>query len=34
MRLSFHRLVHRAVNEAMRWYDDQRQGLGDGYFPD
>ena len=32
MRLSFHRLVQREVNEAMRWYEEQRQGLGDDFF--
>lgn len=32
MTLSFHRLVQREVSDAMRWYDEQRQGLGETFF--
>ncbi len=32
MRLSFHPLVQREVSDAMRWYDEQRQGLGETFF--
>ncbi len=31
-RLSFHLRVQREVNEAMRWYEDRRDGLGDEFF--
>lgn len=31
-RLSFHLRVQREVNEAMRWYGDRRDGLGDEFF--
>ena len=32
MKLSFHRLVQREVNEAIRWYEDFSEGLGDDFF--
>jgi plasmid stabilization system protein ParE len=32
MKLRFHRLVQREVNEAVRWYEEQRAGLGDDLF--
>ena len=32
MKLSFHRLVQRAVNEVVPWYEEQREGLGDDFF--
>lgn len=32
MKLSFHRLVQREVIEAMHWYEDRNDGLGDDFF--
>jgi hypothetical protein len=32
MRLSFHLHVQREVNEAVKWYGDEREGLGDDFF--
>ena len=32
MKLSFHRLVQPEANEAARWYEDQKEGLGDDFF--
>ncbi len=32
MKLSFHRRVQGEVNEAARWYEEQREGLGDDFF--
>ena len=32
MKLIYHRLVQREVNEAMRWYEDRREGLGNDFF--
>jgi toxin ParE1/3/4 len=32
MRLSFHPLVQREVNEAISWYEDRKVGLGDDFF--
>jgi len=32
MKLTFHRLVQREVNEAVRWYEEQSSGLGDDFF--
>ena len=32
MRLTFHRLVQREVNDAVRWYEDRSVGLGDDFF--
>ncbi len=32
MKLSFHRLVQREVNDAVRWYEDRSNGLGDDFF--
>jgi hypothetical protein len=33
MKLIYHRLVQREVNEAMRWYEDRREGLGNDFYP-
>lgn len=32
MKLSFHPLVQREVNDAVRWYEDRSNGLGDDFF--
>ncbi len=32
MKLSFHRLVQGEVNEAVCWYNEQRECLGDDFF--
>lgn len=32
MRLTFHRLVQREVNEAVQWYEERSRGLGDDFF--
>lgn len=32
MKLSFHHRVQSEVNEAARWYEEQRDGLGDDFF--
>jgi len=32
MKLRFHVRVQREVNEAVRRYDEQREGLGDDFF--
>jgi hypothetical protein len=32
MKLSFHRLVQREVNEAVRWYEERSDGLGNDFF--
>jgi hypothetical protein len=32
MRLTFHAWVQREANEAVRWYDEQKHGLGDDFF--
>ena len=32
MMLSFHRLVQREVNEAVQWYQECSDGLGDDFF--
>jgi plasmid stabilization system protein ParE len=32
MKLIYHRLVQREVNEAMRWYEDRREDLGNDFF--
>ncbi len=32
MRLTFHRLVQREVNDAVRWYEERSLGLGDDFF--
>jgi plasmid stabilization system protein ParE len=32
MKLTFHRLVQREVNDAIHWYEDQSEGLGDDFF--
>ena len=32
MKLSFHRLVQREVNEVVQWCEDQRKGLGDDFY--
>jgi len=32
MKLSFHRLVQREVNDAVRWYGDRSDGLGEDFF--
>ena len=32
MTLTFHRLVQREVNDAVRWYAERRDGLGDDFF--
>ena len=32
MKLAYHRLVQREVNEAVRWYEDRSEGLGDDFF--
>lgn len=32
MKLGFHRLVQREVNEAVRWYEECSDGLGDDFF--
>lgn len=32
MRLTFHHRVQREVNEAVDWYNEQREGLGDEFF--
>ena len=32
MKLTFHRLVQREVNNAVRWYAERRDGLGDDFF--
>jgi toxin ParE1/3/4 len=32
MKLTFHRLVQREVNEAVRWYEEAQAGLGDDFF--
>lgn len=31
MRLTFHRLVPREVNDAVRWYEERHAGLGDDF---
>lgn len=31
-RLSFHLRVQREVNEAVRWYEDRQDGLGEAFF--
>ncbi len=31
-RLSYHARVQQEVNEAVRWYDEQRETLGDDFF--
>lgn len=32
MRLSFHIRVQQEVNEAVAWYEEQSEGLGDDFF--
>ena len=32
MKLTFHRLVQREVNDAVRWYEERSVGLGDDFF--
>ncbi len=32
MKLSFNRLVQSEANDAVKWYDEQREGLGDDFF--
>ena len=32
MRLSFHIHVQQEVNDAVRWYEEQSDGLGDTFF--
>lgn len=32
MRLTFHSWVQREANDAVRWYEGQRTGLGDEFF--
>jgi hypothetical protein len=32
MKLSFHRLVQREVNEAVRWHEECSDGLGEDFF--
>jgi len=32
VRLVFHYLVQREVNDAVRWYEDQSEGLGNDFF--
>ena len=32
MILTFHRLVQREVNEAVQWYEERSDGLGDDFF--
>lgn len=32
MKLSFHRLVQSEANDAVNWYEEQREGLGDDFF--
>ena len=32
MKLHYHRLVQREVNEAVGWYEGCRDGLGDDFF--
>ena len=32
MRLSFHVRVQTEVNEAVSWYEEQKEGLGDDFF--
>ena len=32
MRLAFHRRVQGEANEAVEWYEDQREGLGIDFF--
>jgi plasmid stabilization system protein ParE len=32
MKLTYHRLVQREVSEAVRWYEEAREGLGDDFF--
>lgn len=31
-KLSFHLRVQREVNEAIRWYEDRQDGLGEEFF--
>lgn len=32
MKLTFHHLVQHEVNDAVRWYEEQSEGLGDDFF--
>jgi plasmid stabilization system protein ParE len=32
MKLTFHARVQREANEAVRWYEEQKHGLGDEFF--
>ena len=32
MKLSFHVRVQGEVNEAVAWYEEQKEGLGDDFF--
>jgi toxin ParE1/3/4 len=32
MILTFHRHVQREVNDAVRWYEERRDGLGNDFF--
>jgi hypothetical protein len=32
MKLTFHHLVQHEVNDTVRWYEEQSEGLGDDFF--